>query len=108
MQAMTLSALADLWYQRGDRGQAVALERQALTVRNRLPALADRAVSHGNLSNYLGSLGDLEGKAQHSLAAIVYDVVTNRRQGLALRLRNLGVDMRRAAAAGSRYELPRV
>lgn len=107
-QAMALSALADLWDKRGDRGQAAALQRQALTVLNRLPGLADRAMSHGNLSNYLDRVGDWDGTAQHSLAAVVYDLITNHRQGLALRLRNLAIDMRRAAAGGGRYELPRL
>ena len=107
-QARALTALADLWDESGDSSQAVALERQALAVSNRLPALADRAISHGNLSNYLGRLGDLEGMAQQSLAAIAYDVTTNHRQDLAVRLENLAVDMRRAAAGGSRYELPRL
>lgn len=46
-QAKALSALADLWDKRGDRVQAVALERQALAVRDRLPDLAGRSISHG-------------------------------------------------------------
>jgi len=107
-QARALSALADLWGKRGDRRQAVALQRQGLALFNRLSDLADRAMSHGNLSNYLGHLGVWDGKAQHSLAAVVYDLITNHRQGLALRLRNLAIDMRRAAAGGGRYELPRL
>lgn len=107
-QARVLSALADLWNRRGDHGQAVALERQALAVLSRLPALADRAASHANLSGYLGHLGEEGGMSQHSLAAIVYCVVTNHRQGLALALSNLAVSMRRGIADGSRYELPRL
>lgn len=105
-QAKVLSALADLWDERGDRVHAVALERQALAVANRLPDLADRATSHGNLSDYLDRIGDRDAMAQHSLAAIVYEVMTNHRQALALRLRNLAVDMRHAAADGSVYALP--
>lgn len=46
--------------------------------------------------------------AQHSLAAVVYDVVTNHREDLARRLGNLAIDIRRAVTGGERYELPRL
>ena len=42
------------------------------------------------------------------LAAIVYDLVMGHRQLLTGHLRNLAIAMRRAAAAGGRYELPRL
>jgi tetratricopeptide (TPR) repeat protein len=107
-QAKTLSALADLWDKRGDRGQAAALERQALAVENRLPDLAGRSISHGNLSSYLDPLGEGPEAARHLLAAIVYDVVIDHRQFLKTDLNNLAIHMRRAAAGGRRYELPRL
>ncbi len=56
-QAKALAALADLWGVRGDIAQAVALQRQALAVRDRLPDLAGRSASHGNLSIYLDRAG---------------------------------------------------
>jgi len=105
-QSKALSALADLWDERGDRVQAVALERHALAVRDRLPDLADRSISHGNLSNYLDRSGETEEAARHLLAAIVYDLVMNHRQGLNVNLSNLGNRMRRAAP--DPYELPRL
>jgi tetratricopeptide (TPR) repeat protein len=105
-QSKALSALADLWDERGDRGQAVALERQALAVRNRLPDLADRSISHGNLSNYLDRLGERPEAARHMLAAIVYLVVIRHQEHLNIVLSNLGIHMSRAAASGSRYDLP--
>ena len=107
-EATTLSALADLWGERGDREQAAGLQRQALAVRNRLSDLAGRFISHGNLANYLDSLGEAEEAARHRMAAIIYDLVIGHRQYLALQLRNLGIVMRNAAASGKRYELPRL
>jgi tetratricopeptide (TPR) repeat protein len=108
MQSKALSALADLWDERGDRGQAVALQRQALAIRNRLPDLADRSISHGNLSNYLDRLGERPEAARHMLAAIVYDLVIDQCQLLRIYRNNLGILMRRAAAKEKRYELPRL
>jgi tetratricopeptide (TPR) repeat protein len=107
-EARALSALADLWDKRGDHHQAAAVARQVLAVRNRLPDLVVRAISHGNLSNYLGQLEDPHGMAHHSLAAIAYGVVTGRRQDLTVILRNLAIEIRRAAARGDRLELPRL
>jgi hypothetical protein len=63
------SALAAIWYERGDITQAVALARQSLMVRNRLPNPADRAISHLNLSTYLYELGRNEESMNHHLAA---------------------------------------
>jgi len=59
-EAKVLSALADLWNQRGDREQAAGLEQKALAVCNRLADLADRSISHGNLANYLERPGVVE------------------------------------------------
>ena len=46
--------------------------------------------------------------ARHLLAAIVYVVVIGHRQYLKTSLDNLASRMRRAAAGGERYELPRL
>src|SRR5262249_48934491 len=62
-EASTLSALADLWDERGEREQAAGLDRQALAVRNRLSDIEGRAVSHGNLANALSRLGAEEEEA---------------------------------------------
>jgi len=108
MEASTLSALAGLWDERGDDQQAAGLARRGLAVFNRLSDLADRSRSHNNLANGLDRLGAAEEAARHQLAAIVYDLVTAHRQLLAGHLRNLAIFMRRAAASGGRYELPRL
>ena len=42
------------------------------------------------------------------MAAIAYNLVMGHTQGLTRDLRNLAIDMREAAAAGGRYELPRL
>lgn len=107
-EARTLSGLADLWDRRGDPEQAAGLERQALAARNRLSDPVDRSISHGNLANYLRHLGAAEEAARHRLAAIVYDLVMGHGQFLATDLRNLAINMRRAAATGERYEVPRL
>jgi hypothetical protein len=107
-ESKALSALADLWNMRGDHEQAAGLERQVLAVCNQLPDLADRSISHSHLANYLNHLGAAEETARHMLAQIVYDLVMGHRQLLALALRGLEILMRCAAAAGGRYELPRL
>jgi len=107
-EAMSLTALANLWNERGDREQAAGLERQALAVCNRLSGLAERSISHGNLAIYLDRLGEAEEAARLLMAAIIYDLVIGHRQYRATHLRNLGIVMRKAAASGKRYELPRL
>jgi tetratricopeptide (TPR) repeat protein len=107
-EATTISALADLWDERGERKQAIGLGRQALAVRNRLSNLEDRAVSHSNLASYLHRLGIVEEDAQHRLAAISYALVVRHYRLLEHNLRNLAIDMREAAASGGSYELPRL
>jgi tetratricopeptide (TPR) repeat protein len=107
-QAKALSALANIWDERGDVEQAIALARQALSIRNRLPDPSDRAMSHGNLANYFYKAGRTEDEARHWLAAGVYFLVSTRRDHLATWLHNLSIRMRRAAESGGRYELPRL
>jgi tetratricopeptide (TPR) repeat protein len=108
LQARALSALANIWKERGDLEQAIALARQALSIRNRLPDPSDRAISHGNLANYLEKAGKLEDEARHLLASIIYRLLTQRHDLLSIDLRNLGIRIRRAAQTGGRYDLPRL
>ncbi len=103
-----LSALADVWDERGDTAQAADLERQALAVRNRLPDPSDRAISHNNLAKYLEKLGRTDQWPQHDLAAVVYWLCAGHGEHVRTWLRNLAIRIRRAAAAGGRYELPRL
>ena len=107
MQTRCLSALADVWDERGDTAQALALERQSLAVKNQLPVPDDRASSHHNLSTDLHQSDQPEAAAQHQLAAIVYWLVIGS-GSLQTALGNLRIGMRRAAAAGQRYDLLRL
>ncbi|HEY2294282.1 MAG TPA: CHAT domain-containing protein [Thermoanaerobaculia bacterium] len=107
-EAADLGALAALWDLREDPKQAAGLQRQALAVSNRLSDLANRSISHGNLANYLNRLGAAEEAAQHLLATLAYLLVIGHGQHRATALRNLAIIMRRAAASGERYELPRL
>jgi tetratricopeptide (TPR) repeat protein len=107
-QARALYALADIWDERGDVTQAIALVRQALSICNRLPDPSDRAISHHNLAKYLEQAGKVEDAVWHVLADIMYLVVSNHLEGLSVSLRNLRVRIRRAAQAGGRYDLPRL
>ncbi|MES1244366.1 MAG: tetratricopeptide repeat protein [Acidobacteriota bacterium] len=107
-EAKALGALADLWDKRGDREQAADLQRQALAVCNRLSDLADQSISHGNLANFLGRLGEVEEAARHRLAQLAYDLVMDHGQFLAIGRRNLAILMSHAAVLGGRYELPRL
>lgn len=104
-QAVTLTGLANLWYVRGDRQQAVALERQALAASNRLADLADRSISHGNLSRYLGP-GDES--TRHLLAGIAYNLLTGYQQLLKSALGNLAAKWRATIADGGVFHLPRL
>jgi len=106
-QTKVLSALAHVWHRRGDTAQSIALERQSLAVKNQLPDPTARAISHGNLSIYLYQSGQPQAAAQHQLAAIVYCRVIGSGD-LQNSLHNLGNWMRRAEAAGQRYDLPRL
>jgi hypothetical protein len=83
------------------------LERQALAVCNRLPDPSDRAISHANLAAYLEKLGRADRWPQHDLAAVVYLLSAGHGQHVRTWLHNLANRIRRAAAAGGRYELPR-
>ena len=107
-QSAALSALANIWKERGDLTQAIALERQALSIRNRLPDPSDRAASHGNLANYLGKAGKAEDEARHSLSTIIYCLLAQRHDYLATLFNNLSIRIRRAAQSGGEYALPRV
>jgi tetratricopeptide (TPR) repeat protein len=105
-QATVLSALADIWKERGDVSRAIELERQSLAICERLPNPEDRAISHGNLSIYLHTVGQIKEGARHRLANIVYLIVTGNQQRLELNLRNLAIDLQEAKEKGTTYPLP--
>jgi tetratricopeptide (TPR) repeat protein len=99
-EARCLSALANLWKERNEIGEAIALERQALAVRNTLPVPSARAASHDNLGNYLEKDGKEAEAARHHVAALVYAICIGTRELAGFR--NLRI---RALAAGERYAL---
>ncbi|MCP4105183.1 MAG: tetratricopeptide repeat protein, partial [Desulfobacteraceae bacterium] len=103
-QSTTLSALANIWKERGDLTRAIDLERQALSVKERMDDSEIRAISHGNLSSYLYKDGQTEESANHTLARIIYNVVTGNQQLLGTVLRNLSICMKQNA----QYRLPRL
>ncbi|MGZ8222533.1 MAG: CHAT domain-containing protein [Methylobacter sp.] len=106
MQASALSALSNVWNERGHQLQAIALERQALALRERLEVPQDRAISHGNLANYLAKADDYPACAAHRLAQIIYCFVTGHRQDLTTALSNHAISAKQAAEAGISYRLP--
>ena len=102
-QAKVLSSLADIFDRQGDRAQAVAQERRALALSERLPDPADRALSHNNLASSLepgGSPAALAEAARHQLAALAYQLAAGLGQHLQTSFRNYVIDYRRARAAG--------
>lgn len=105
-EANALSALADVWSRLGDPHQALAVERCALALRDRLPDPGNRAISHYNLALYLHATGSPAEAGPHQLADLAYCLVT----GLDPRgsLHNLAIRIREAAARGDRYDLPRL
>ena len=55
--------------------QAITQQRRALALREQLPNPSDRAISHGNLANYLehdGTPPALAESARHQLATLLY------------------------------------
>jgi tetratricopeptide (TPR) repeat protein len=105
-QAAALSALADLWDERGDLNQSIAIERQALAVREIIADPEARAISHQNLSSLLDKVNRPEEAAGHRLAALVCRAVSGHDMGATIA--SLSADIRRAATRGERYELPRL
>jgi tetratricopeptide (TPR) repeat protein len=107
-EAAALSALAATSSRMRDLGQAVALERQSLALRNTLPDPNERAISHNHLANHLALLGCWNESAQHRLAAVAYLVTIGHEEHLLTALQNLGAVILHAAQAGQRCELPRL
>jgi tetratricopeptide (TPR) repeat protein len=107
-QAMALSGLGQVWQRIGDMNQAIALERQALALWERLPDPCGRSGSHSRLADHLRYAGQLEEMSRHRLAALVYNMVTFGYSKLANTMYNIRVDEQEAAAAGGRYNLPRL
>ena len=107
-QARALLALANVWSDRRNTSQAVALGRQALALTNRLPDPADRGMSHGNLAVYLHQVGETEAGACHHLATLICRLISGHHTELSRELGNIGVYMRHAVAAGETYTLPRL
>jgi tetratricopeptide (TPR) repeat protein len=105
-QSTALFALADLWDERGDQTQAIALGRQALAVRNHLPDPMDRASSHANLGKYLETTGQTQASQAHQVADAAYLLLTGHGQHLATWLDNLKIRRRRAAETGDEVLLP--
>jgi tetratricopeptide (TPR) repeat protein len=109
--AKVLGSLAGLLYSRGDLVQAIAQQRRALAIRDQLPDPIDRAVSHGNLGNWLENSNTLFAVAEssrHRLAALIYSFVVGLEQQLQDSLHNYAVLFHRAHAAGTVLAVPRV
>ncbi|MCP4700000.1 MAG: CHAT domain-containing protein [Gammaproteobacteria bacterium] len=104
-QSKTLSALADLWDERGDSKQAIKLQTEALAVRERLPYLEDRAISHGNLSEYLYRAGRVEASKPHFVAGLVYFMLMGHHE-INGQLNNHAIRVQEAAENKREYTLP--
>jgi hypothetical protein len=109
--ARTRSSLANLFDELDDVPQAMAQERRALALRDQLPDIHDRAISHNNLAKYLESSGmpsALTESALHDLAALVYRLVAGLGQSLQYSLGSYAILFRRARAEGSPLAVPSV
>jgi tetratricopeptide (TPR) repeat protein len=111
MRARVLSSLANLFDEQGDVPQAITQGRRALALREHLPDPGDRAISHGNLANYLersGTPSALAESPRHQLAALVYRLVSGLGQDLKDSLHSYAILFRRARAAGTPPAVPRL
>lgn len=103
LRAKVLSSLSDVFDEQGDLPQAILQERRALALCESLPDPADRAISHGNLANYLGrseTPADQAASPSHELAALLYFLVAGLGQHLQTSFKNYAVRFRRAQEAG--------
>jgi hypothetical protein len=73
-EASALSALADVAAETGDAIEAIALEREALAVRERFAGAGERALSHGRLASLLHRGGQPAEAVEHGLAAAAYQI----------------------------------
>lgn len=106
-----LSSLAELFRLEGDYVQAITQERRALALSEQLPAPADRAISHGNVANYLersGTSSALSEARRQELASLIYFLVSGMGQHLQTWVGNHAVRFSRARAAGTELTVPRV
>jgi tetratricopeptide (TPR) repeat protein len=110
-RAKVLSSLAILFDDRDDVTQAITQERRALAIRDQLPDPGDRAISHGNLANYLehsATPSALAEAPRHQLATLLYLLLSGLGQDLQTTLRNYANVFRRARAAGTPPVIPRL
>jgi tetratricopeptide (TPR) repeat protein len=103
-EARALSALAYVWDDLGDVGQAIDMERAALAVHDRLPNPGDRADSHHNLSTYLHKAGYGDQAKDHQLADLVYTMTA--KLDMRISLQNLANRIHQASTHGERFDLP--
>lgn len=82
------------------------LQRYGEPLFERLDDPQDRAISHGNLTNYLAKASDYPACAAHRLAQIIYCFVTGHRQDLKTALSNHAISAKQAAEADISYRLP--
>jgi tetratricopeptide (TPR) repeat protein len=111
MSAKVRSSFASLFNARGDDVQAIIQERRSLALCEQLPNPSDRAGSHHNLASYLERIGTPSALAEsprHELAALVYRLVAGLGQGLKMSQHNYAIAFRRAHAAGTVLDVPRV
>lgn len=105
-EAIALSALAHIWDELGNVAQAIAIERAALDVHERLPNPAVRGTSQHNLSSYLHKAGYADEAAPHWLAGLVYPLATGHDQLLSLK--GLPWHIHQASTRGERFDPPRL
>jgi tetratricopeptide (TPR) repeat protein len=82
-KARVLSSLATLFFLQDDGPAAILQVRRALAIREQLPGIRDRALSHANLATYLDAQSGVSAEAnRHRLAAIVYQIEAKLSQDL--------------------------
>jgi hypothetical protein len=110
-KSAAIGALANIYNELGDRGEAIVQERRSLALADTLPVPRDRAASHHKLGNYLSSSGGKENFAEgarHSIAAVAYRLVADLRQDVQTNFRNYMRVFYKAASTGEDPAIPRL
>jgi tetratricopeptide (TPR) repeat protein len=108
-RAKVLDSLGTVFRHQGDLHEAAIQTRRALAILNQVPDPFARAISHANLGIYLKLGGNPQfatEASRHSLAALVYRLVSGLQDALQRSLSGYASDFREAKKRGAPLQIP--